>query len=198
MHLLFSSPVGMGSQHLIKELGEEIYFYRSHTFAEATKGTYHTYHKAYFQFCEFMEFNPLPATTVIICQYAAFLARSLKLSSIRNYITIISLLHKEFSLPNPLQNNWVIRSLLHGIKRVKGGEISQKLPITLDILLRIRSRLNLQHSFDVTFWAVCLVAFYGLFRKAHLLPNSDQNYDNMKQLQFSDFGWYPWGILLQV
>ena len=188
----------MGSQHLIKELSEEIYFYRSHTFAEATKGTYHTYCKAYFQFCELMGFNPLPDTTVIICQYAAFLAQSLKLSLIRNYITIISLLHKEFSLPYPLQDNWAIRSLLQEIKHVKGGEISQKLPITLDILPRIRSRLNLQHSFDATFWAVCLVAFYGLFRKADLLPNSDQDYDPMKQFQFSDCGWHLWGILLQV
>ena len=130
MQLLFSSPVGMGSQHLVKELSEKIYFYHSHTFAEATKGTYRTYRKACFQFCEFMGFDPLPATTVIICQYAAFLA---KLSSIRNYITIISLLHKKFSLPNLLQDSWVIRSLLQGIKSVKGGEISQKLHITLDI-----------------------------------------------------------------
>ena len=168
-----SSPVGMGSQHLIKELSEEIYFYCSHTFAEAIKGTYCTYHKAHVQFWEFMGFNPLTTTTVIICQYAAFLAQSPKLSSIRNYITIISLLHKEFSLPNPPRDNWVIRSLLQGIKRVKGGEISQQLSITLNILLCIHYRLNLWHSLDATFWAVCLVAFYGLFRKAHLLPNSD-------------------------
>ena len=124
LHLLFSSSIGIGPCHLIKELSDEIYLYHSHMFAEATKGTYRTYHKAYFQFCEFMGFDPLPATTFIICQHAAFLAWYLKLSSIHNYITIISLLHKEFSLPNPLQDNWVIRSLLQGTKCVKGGEIN--------------------------------------------------------------------------
>ena len=124
-------------QHLIKELEDEIFAYRAHTFADSSKGTYKIYHNTYFQFCLFIGCNPLPATTQLICQYAAFLARTLKFSSIRNYLTIISLLHKEFSLPNPIQDNWVVKSLLQGIK---GGEVNQKLPITPGILLGIRSK----------------------------------------------------------
>ena len=198
MHLLFSVPVGMGVQHLIRELEVEIFAYLAHTFADSTKGTYKTYRNTHFQFCLFIGCNPLPAPTQSICQYAAFLARTLKFSSIRNYLTIISLLHKEFSLPNPIQDNWVVKSLLQGIKRVKGGEINQKLPITPEILLGIRSKLNLRHSFDASFWAVCLVAFYGLFRKSHLLPTSNQLFDPTKQFTLGDFTFHPWGLLLKV
>ena len=106
-----------------------------------------------------MVFTPIPANTHTICCYAAFLARSLQFSSINNYLGIIALLHKEFGLPNPLVDNWVLKSLLSGIKRVKGSTVKQKLPITLDILLGIRRIINLNISYDASFWAVCLTAF---------------------------------------
>ena len=62
-----------------------------------------------------MDVSPIPASSHTICQYVAFLARSLKFTSINNYINIIALLHKEFSLTNPLTDNWAIKSLLTGI-----------------------------------------------------------------------------------
>ena len=32
-------------------------------------------------------------------------------------------------MPNPLENNWYVSSILKGVKRVKGNMVSQKLPI---------------------------------------------------------------------
>ena len=46
------------------------------------------------KFCLFMGFPSVPATTFNICLYAAFLARSLKASSVRQYVGIIGTLHK--------------------------------------------------------------------------------------------------------
>ena len=43
-----------------------------------------------------------------------------KASSVRSYLNIIGILHKEFGLPNPLLNNWPLKSLLTGINRSKG------------------------------------------------------------------------------
>jgi len=60
-----------------------------------------------------------------------------------------------------------------GIKQVKGEPPSQKLPITPDILMRIHSMLNMHSSFDASFWAICLVSFFGMLRKAACqLPGS--------------------------
>lgn len=87
------------------QLQEEIYFYRSHTFSVNTKATYSTHRKNYFRFCKRMGYPPFPSQTAHICQYAAFLARSLKPSSIPNYLNIIGILHKEVNLPNPLTSN---------------------------------------------------------------------------------------------
>ena len=117
-----------------------------------------------------MGYDAVPASSHTICQYAAFLAQSLTYASINSYLAIIGLLHKEFGLVNPLTDNWPLKPLLTGVKRVKGNQVVQKLPITLDILRGIYRIISLRSSFDASFWAVCLVAFYGFFRKSHLLP----------------------------
>ena len=115
---------------MIEELEEETLKYRAHAFEESTKGIHWTYRNTYLKFCLLLGRNPLPAATHLICQYAAYLARTRTFSSIRNYLTIISVLHKEFSVRNHMPDNWIVKSLLQGIKRVKGGEVKQKLPIT--------------------------------------------------------------------
>ena len=38
------------------------------------------------------------------------------------------------------------------------------------MLLQLHDRFDLGNSADALFWAICLVAFYGVFRKSHLLP----------------------------
>ena len=172
--------------------------YRAHTFPEGTKSTYRTYRDSYFQFCQFTGYPPVPATTSAICQYAAFLARSLKTPSIRQYVGVIGLLHKEFGLPNPLLENWALSSLMKGIKRIKGDKVSQKLPITPELLIGVHSKLNTWHSFDASFWAICLTAFYGLFRKSHLLSTSHKSFDPSRQFTKQDFVFFPWGMLLSV
>ena len=93
-----------------------------------------------------------------------------------------------------LYYNFSIESFL----RIKGNEIKQKLPITLNILRGIFYLLNMNNSYDATFWAVCLVMFFGLFRKSHLLPLSDTKFDSNKQFSRSSFKFYYWGILLTV
>jgi len=75
---------------------------------------------------------------------------------------------------------------------------NQKLPITPSLLLRLHATLNFTKSFDSSFWAICLVAFYGLFRKSHLLPMSAQKFDSSKQLTKSDFKFFPWGTLITI
>ncbi len=145
-----------------------------------------------------MHLTPVPAYSYTIGLYAAFLARTLKFSSISQYLGIIGLLHKDFGLPNPLSGNWYISSLLTGIKRLLGNERQQKLPITPALLLRIYRVLNPAYSVDASFWAICLVAFYGMFRKSHLLVKGLNRFDAARQFLKSDFRFLPWGIIVLV
>ena len=107
--------------------------------------------------------------------YIAFLARSLKPSSINGYLNIIRILHLDLGLPNPLENNYAVKNLKRGIARVKGSPPVQKLPITTQILLLICARLCFSMQKDIVFWAACLVGYYGLFRKSTLLPVTLKN-----------------------
>lgn len=146
----------------------------------------------------YLGYSPVTIQTDHLLQYAAFLARSLKASSVRSYLNIIGLLHKEFGLPNPLLNNWPLNSLLTGISRSKGLTPNQKQPITPAMLLQLHALLDLTTSFHASFWATCLVAFYGMFRKSHLLPTAANQFNPSKQLTKADFKIFSWGALVSI
>ena len=98
-----------------------------------------------------MNIPAMPSSTTNICFYAAFLARSLKYTSVKQYISTIGLLHKEFGLTNPLTDNYFLSSLLNGIRRVKGDSVDQKLPITLDLLFVFSNYSILDLAFTLHF-----------------------------------------------
>ena len=66
----------------------------------------------------------------------SILAKTFKVSRIRNYLHIIGLSHRELGLENPLADNWVLDILLKDMKCAKGDAVQQKLPITADLLLK--------------------------------------------------------------
>ena len=90
---------------LAAELNHKIQQYRSQHFAKSTKATYRTHRNTYLRFCNYMGYTPVPLHPAHLLHYAAFLARSLKPSSISGYLNIIGILHKEFGLPTPLLDN---------------------------------------------------------------------------------------------
>lgn len=145
-----------------------------------------------------MGYSPVPIQIDHLLQYAAFLVRSLKGSLVRSYLNIVGLLHKEFGLPNPLLHNWPLNSLLTGINRSKALTLSQKQPITPAMLLQLHALLALTSSLDASFWATCLVAFYGMFRKSHLLTMAANHFNPSKQLTKADFKIFTWGTLVPV
>ena len=103
------------------------------------------------------------SSSINLNHYVAFLARSLSASSIPAYLNAIRILPVEHGLTDPTKNNYQLASTLRGIKRVKGLTVSQKKPITPEILLTSKSHLNLDNPLHATFWAVCLVAFFSLY-----------------------------------
>ena len=64
--------------------------------------------------------------------------------------------------------------------------MSQKKPITPQNLLTLRNQLNWDDPWHATFWAVCLVAFFGLLRKANLLCKGPTQFNLSKHLRRRD------------
>ena len=67
--------------------------------------------------------------------------------------------------------------ILKGVKRIKVNIVSQKLPITMEVLKGILTKLDLSSSFDRWFWAASLAAFFSFFWKSNLLVQSPSSFD---------------------
>lgn len=113
-------------------------------------------------------YQSVPASSDTICRYVAYLAQTMCFNSVRQYLNVIRILHLENGYDNPLQDDFVLKSVLKGIQRVKGVSVKRKLPLTLEILESFCSVLDLGRSQDLTFWSACLVAFFGMLRKSSL------------------------------
>ena len=65
----------------------------------------------------------------------------------------------EMGFSSPLtQDEWVqhsLKSIVCGIKRIKGAPVNRKLPITVQILKQMYSFLNHYSSLGMTLWAAC-------------------------------------------
>lgn len=147
------------------------------------------------EFCHLMGYAPVPVSDKVVCQYAAYLACRLKYHSVKQYMNIIRILHKEAGFPNPLDNNWVLETTLRGIAKFKGKVVKRKLPITPQLLLAIRGQLNLTIVEDKVFWAVCLVLFFGFFRKSNVLAPSMGKFVPDKHLTRNHVLVHPEGII---
>ena len=65
------------------QLDNEIAHYRLLNYSLNTKRSYSSYHKSYISFCVQMGYSPVPVTQIVLCRYAAFLARRLCFASIK-------------------------------------------------------------------------------------------------------------------
>ena len=168
------------------------------TFAESTQRTYQSHRQAYLAFCSYMGYSPVPASTGILCRYAAVLARTHKYSSIKQYINIIRHLHLEWDLPNPLQNNYHLDAVLKGIRRALGDGVARKEPITPDILLDILSYLDLNSPDHANVWAASLCMFFGMLRRSNVLSTSKTSFESSRHLRRKDISFAGDGIIISI
>ena len=145
-----------------------------------------------------MNIRAAPLSQENLGRYIAFLSRRLCFSSVKQYLNAVRLVHLEAGFPNPLEKNWYVSSILKGVRRLKGDASIQKLPITLDILKKIFQILDLNSSFDRTFWTACLVGFFSFFRKSNLLIPSHLLFDPTRNLCASDVSFTNDGVILSV
>ena len=170
--------------HLVAE------FHRA-SYAESTKASYRAQLASYVQFCKSHGYAPLPAAPLTVHRYIAYLSLTHKYGSIVLYLNIIRLLHLEAGLPNPL-NDFATSRVLKGLKRIKKDTPCRKPAITRDILRSFCNTLNMNNSMDATFWAACLLAFYGMLRISSLFPPSTN------KLLISAATVLGWGIVVRI
>jgi hypothetical protein len=156
----------------LQEIKAEACAFKRAAYATSTKKTYRSQIKSFYTFCLKFGLIPIPATQETLCLYMTFLSRSLSSNSIPGYMNVIRIIHLEAGYENPLERNWELKLLHRGIARLIGVPPKQKLPISVEILVKISRTLTNLPS-DIAFWAACLVVFFGFMRKSTLLPFPD-------------------------
>ena len=131
----------------------------------------------------------MPASAATICRYIAHLSLSHKYSSTKQYLTAIRLLHADAGLPNPLVY-YKIQQVLKGLKRLKQDVTNRRPIMTTDILLQVHSLLNRHCPIDASFWAACLLAFFGMLRISSLFP------PHPHALTISAAKIFSWGVVV--
>ena len=125
--------------------------YRAAAFSDNTKKAYSTHLSTYLRYCDQMNCTPVPAPQDQICLYAAYLARSLKSNSVRQYLNIVLLLHLENGFENPCKDSWQLMSVLKGMDRLLGTPVARKTPVDPVLLLQMRRHLDPESLFDCKF-----------------------------------------------
>ena len=172
--------------------------FRSLAYAPSTCRTFRSQRQAYLDFCAVMGYTPVPASTQTLTRYAALLARTHKYTSIKQYLNIVRVLHLEWELPNPLQNNYQLSSVLKGIRRSLGDSVNRKEPINPKLLLLILGHLDLKNSKHSAVWCACLLMFFGMLRRSNVMPSSFSQFDASKHLRRRDVQFTRDSIVLTI
>lgn len=174
-------------------LQERVAFFKTLAYAPNTNRAYSVHRRAYVAFCNNLGVNPVPATSGVLCAYAAHLAERLCFSSIKQYLNIIRILHQEWGFANPCPDDYNLKLTLRGIRRHLGDPVHRKEPITPALLLTLLASLDVNTPKDAAIWAACLVMFFGLLRRSNVVPPTSKDFDPGKHLRRGDVTFSPLG-----
>lgn len=139
--------------------------------------------RAYLLFCKAYNLSPFPASLDTVQCFIQFLSRTFaSISSVRNYLSGVKLIHILSALPFPHLDSLEISLLLKGLSRLNPFIPRQALPITPDILLSIYRLLDLSSPLHATLWCAFLLAFFLFARKSNLVPPSNPKFSVHKHL----------------
>lgn len=148
--------------------------------------------KKYLSFCETFKrsFPPFPCDQRKVCLYITWLAKSMRYTSIRSYLSSLNL-HLKSSGEQPIDySNYDIIRCLAGARRTLGDTPHQARPLLPDQLSAMLALLS-DAPGHTSFKAAILTSFRGLLRKAHITRSESS-------LLRSDFTFHPWGMTVRV
>ena len=160
---------------------------QQHAFAAGTYKNLKCQWVKYLLFCQYFKINPFPANEAILSWYAQYLTKTLKShASIVAYLSGLKTLHKLLEYDIRGFSGFLFKLTLQGIRRLSKHIVKQARPMTPTLLRAIHKELNHDNEEDKLFRAVCITAFFLLFRKSNLIPDKTFGFEIDKQLARKD------------
>ena len=181
--------------HTPGDLNNDISYYLGLSIAASTKQTYSSAEKRFLEFCLLYrppsgKFMPVDENTLV--QYTAYLARSIKYSSIKSYLAAVRHLHILNGYDLDFKKYPRLQLICKGIKRAQGCSTRVRLPITIQHLQLFFCLLAIPHTpnYDsLMIWAAMTLAFFGFMRLGELTCNSKFSFET--HLSPSDVRFLP-------
>lgn len=142
---------------------------------DSTKRTYSTGLNAFYKFCQFYQFRnptvlePDYVADVVSLFIASLALRGLAFGTIHNYLFAVRSWAMDASLGtvNPV-DSYLVKQVLTGIKQLVGHRPKPKFAILPEFLVAIFVLMGTS-ALDKRDWALFVIAFWALLRKAELL-----------------------------
>ena len=152
-------------------LREEVQTYANWGLAWSTNRTYGSGEKRFIRFCLMnrimsSEGDILPATEGTLVYFASYLARTVRHSTIKLYLSAVRNLHLSCGHGDPLQGKLLLRKVLRGILRYQGQTRILRQPVTPGVLLAIQPILRTwlgERDFSMI-WAAFTLAFFAFLQ----------------------------------
>ena len=125
--------------------------------------------RTYVFFVTYYGLPVLPAEPTDLCRFVELLALTCGYGHIKNVLSSVRYLHEAYGHSFP-SNNFSLDATLQDLKRRLAKTPFFVMPITPQILVSIYNLLDMNIPADLALWCSFLVAFYGLFRKANVVP----------------------------
>ncbi len=110
----------------------------------------------------------------LLCAFAAVKGQTMAHSTIRVAISAIRSHHIDQGLAYDTANMLTLKRVIEGVSRVpRDTPIKERLPITTDLLARMRPVLDLRVPEDIVFFAIACVGTYGLLRSGEIFEDTE-------------------------
>ena len=144
--------------------------------------------RSYLTFTTYYGAQDFPVRLGVLLRFIALLGRgSHAYKSAINLIGSIKWFASFLDSPSSSPFDSVLVAVsLKGLKAHLFRPVRQKLPFSVDHLLKFYSILNLEDVNHLSCWCAMLLAFFGCFRLSNLVPTSHSKFDPLKQLKRDD------------
>lgn len=141
----------------------ELYFHRG--LAYTTHPTYSLAQSQYLMFYDTHNLTAFPGDENTVLLLITDLERRISPQSINVYLAGVHALQISHGYHSPLTNTIRLQQTLRGIERLHVTSVTQKLPITFDLLYRTSSSLDVTNRLDdIVYWAALTTAHFLLLR----------------------------------
>jgi hypothetical protein len=129
--------------------------------------------RTYIFFTTFFSLQFLPAEPSDLCNFMELMALTSGYGHLKNILSSVKYLHEAYGHKFPV-NDFSLETTMQGLKRRLARTPFFVMPLTPRILSLLYTFLDMSKPKDLALWCSFLTCFYGLFRKANVVPESAQ------------------------